>query len=115
MANLQVSHDHPKVAPPSIEEEKEEKETARAVNPNMELLTYALDPAQAEDFPRFFVESVTPWLEKRNIKAHSWIAGNFLFALVSDVQPWTGAAGIPNLAQFVVGKGIASRRLPDVG
>jgi hypothetical protein len=92
---------HPKVSAPQTQ--------------NMQLLTYALNPARKEEFTDFFAKNVKPWLEQRNITARSWIAGNFLFALVSDVRPWIGRGGIANLENFVEGNWIETQKLPDVG
>ncbi len=102
---------------PSRQIKEKEKGEETTVDPShgRQLLVYQLATARQAEFASFYVKTVMPWLQKRDIKARSWIAGNHLFALVSpNNQPWFGAWGIPQLDHYVVGDYLEAQELPNL-
>ena len=80
-----------------------------------QLLLYALSASRQAEFTSFYKDKVMPWLQERDIKARSWIAGNHLFALVSpNNQTWLGAKGIRGLEDFVEGEYLTAMELPNL-
>jgi hypothetical protein len=113
MENLSMNHAQQKTVVPSSHDEEEE--TAGDPSQGRKVVAYALAPAHKAEFVSFYEKTIMPWLKERNVKARSWIAGNYLFALVTaNNPPWFGNRGIPGLEHYTVGEYQEPQKLPDL-